>query len=154
MLASDWQNPVDALDVSGDRHISPIDALLVINEINVHGSRALLGSGGEDALLFFDVSGDSFCSPIDVLLVINALNEKRVSPYTLSESSGPGSEQAVRIGLGQDHGSRLYRFAIDACFDRSDTSARRKIVWRYICWIPRLPRERCSTAVGRERPCS
>ena len=31
LLAGDWRNPVDSLDVDNDHQIAPLDALLVIN---------------------------------------------------------------------------------------------------------------------------
>ena len=35
LLAADWQNPIDPLDVDGSNDaISPLDALLVINELS------------------------------------------------------------------------------------------------------------------------
>ncbi|MEZ6120177.1 MAG: tandem-95 repeat protein [Pirellulaceae bacterium] len=73
-----WQNPNDALDVNNDGFISPIDALLVINELNANGSRALdpppIASPPFSPPPFVDVSGDDYLSPIDALLVINHLN--------------------------------------------------------------------------------
>ncbi|MCA9219106.1 MAG: hypothetical protein KDA71_02200, partial [Planctomycetales bacterium] len=41
MLASDFQNPRNRHDVNADRQVSPIDALLVINQLNATGSRPL-----------------------------------------------------------------------------------------------------------------
>ena len=41
LLAVDWRNPVNSLDVSGDGFISPLDALQPINELNDNGSHAL-----------------------------------------------------------------------------------------------------------------
>ncbi len=64
------------LDVSGDGTVSPIDALLVIHQLNSSGS-----TGVPDLLVEYtvpapypDVNSDRFVSPIDALLVINYLN--------------------------------------------------------------------------------
>jgi hypothetical protein len=62
-------------DVNGDGVVSPIDALLVINEL---GSKAnpLRGVDRDyNHSLFADADGDGVISPIDALLVINALND-------------------------------------------------------------------------------
>src|SRR5437762_887334 len=40
-LAAGWHNPFAPLDVNGDSIVSPIDALVVINDLNVAGPRAL-----------------------------------------------------------------------------------------------------------------
>jgi hypothetical protein len=80
-----WQNQADPLDVNVDTFISPIDALVIINELN---DRQFSESNGELPVPptppqlpppFFDVTGDDFVSPIDVLVVINFLNERAAS---------------------------------------------------------------------------
>jgi hypothetical protein len=67
-----WHNETDPFDVDGDAILSPLDALLVINQINATGSRALDGSS--TAPPYIDVNGDGFLSPVDALMVINHLN--------------------------------------------------------------------------------
>ena len=60
-------NTLDALDVSGDRLISPMDVLLVVNELNALQSTST-------GTFFLDTSGDGLLSALDALLVINFLN--------------------------------------------------------------------------------
>jgi hypothetical protein len=72
-LAGGWQNLADPLDVDSDGQVSPLDALLVINQLNAGGSRPLDVSLAPPP--FLDVSGDNYLSPLDALMVINALNE-------------------------------------------------------------------------------
>ncbi len=71
--ASEWQNPTNQYDVNNDQHVSPLDVLIVINDINLNQARNLSGTGFVPPP-FLDVSGDSFVSALDVLLVINHLN--------------------------------------------------------------------------------
>lgn len=109
------QNALNNLDVNGDRFVSPIDALLIINDLNVSGSRGLqspaVPRGPEIA--FIDTSGDGFISPIDALLVINLLNTSGQGegeaestsdhlPITSVDSSEPAQAllQADPAGLG------------------------------------------------------
>lgn len=70
-----WQNPRNRFDVNDDGFVTPIDALLVINQINRLGSQPLPAPAAPDRLPppFVDVSGDDFRTPIDVLLVIDFL---------------------------------------------------------------------------------
>lgn len=75
-----YHNPTLPGDVNGDGEISPIDALILINEINREGGRVLNPptEGGEpDVPGYPDVNGDNRISPIDVLLIINHLNQTR-----------------------------------------------------------------------------
>jgi PKD repeat protein len=73
-----WQNAVAALDVDDDGEIVPLDALLIINYLNEHGSHALpvpiIPPDGPPP--FLDVDGDDWIAPIDALLVINELNRQ------------------------------------------------------------------------------
>jgi hypothetical protein len=67
LLASDWRNPVDALDVNGDLHVTPIDALWAANDLHRNGSRILPVDRGTAAPPFLDVNGDGFAAPSDVI---------------------------------------------------------------------------------------
>jgi hypothetical protein len=71
-----WRNSAVPMDVSGDNIISPIDVLLLINNININGSRVLpLPSNGDSPPPFLDVNGDGSLTAVgDVLPVINFLN--------------------------------------------------------------------------------
>lgn len=76
-----WQNQTNPLDVNNDGQVVPLDALLVVNEINQRGSRELpappLTTPPFSPPPFIDVTGDGFLSPLDALRVINFLNAPR-----------------------------------------------------------------------------
>ncbi len=82
LAAAVWNNVGYPFNVNGDEAgvVSPIDALLVINELNQREiSSAVDGKLPKqvDEVLsgrFFDVSCDNFVSPLDALLVINHIN--------------------------------------------------------------------------------
>jgi hypothetical protein len=61
---------LQAMDVNRDGHVSPLDALLVINQMNLGA-----GEAAASASAHLDVSGDQVVSPLDALLVINYLNQ-------------------------------------------------------------------------------
>lgn len=84
-----WQNPQKPLDVSNDSFVSPIDALLIINDLKFHGIRKLPNPPQAPLLPppYLDVSGDGFVSPADALLIINALNG----------GSGEGEGESVEL---------------------------------------------------------
>ncbi len=78
----------DRVDVNGDGQVTPLDALIVINELN-----ALLGAptGARSALATddlpdavgnrADVNDDGELSPLDALMVINRLNQPSVDLF-------------------------------------------------------------------------
>jgi hypothetical protein len=76
IIANAWQNQSTPQDVNGDGFVSPIDALLIINELNLRGARALEypRPGGASAP-FYDVNGDGQISPVDSAAVISYLND-------------------------------------------------------------------------------
>jgi len=137
VMASGWRNAVDALDVSGDGHLSPVDFLQVVNELHARGSHPLAarrggtgsasgthGASGEWGPPFLDVNGDGHVAPVDALRVLNELLRGGGSPYVLQESRGAVTTRSITIGLGQEAGRRIYRFDMQAVFDTSDPSAR------------------------------
>ncbi len=65
-------NLTEPLDVNDDGHVAPVDALIIINYLNFHGSGRLLGAASYPPYL--DVNMDGMVAPIDSLLVINFLN--------------------------------------------------------------------------------
>src|SRR5687767_5343666 len=74
LMAVDWRNPADSLDVNSDGVIVPQDALIVINRLNEHGA-GLLPATKPQQDNFHDVSGDGVLVPLDALRVVNWLND-------------------------------------------------------------------------------
>lgn len=79
---SSWHQTNRPLDVDASGNISPRDALLVINELNLRrysqpGSSHLIDRRPE-GVAYLDVNGDAFISPIDAMLVINQLNQSAI----------------------------------------------------------------------------
>jgi VCBS repeat-containing protein len=125
VFVSDFWNGARPEDVNADTHISPVDALLVINELNTAGTRTLTGNGGEPppinegegespAPVYYDVNNDGHVSPVDALMVINALNGEGEPPLVklqvyivnvgtqVSELATPPSS-ITSIPKGQDY---------------------------------------------------
>lgn len=101
-LASE-QSPQTSLgdpnDVNNDGSLSPIDLLLLLDDMSRDGSRKLSdapeGEGGERRS-YLDINGDGYFSPIDILQVINALN--REDQAIGDPASAPPAESPVRMG--------------------------------------------------------
>jgi hypothetical protein len=76
---SDYYNQGRPTDVNADGEVAPLDALLIINQLNA-GRAGMLPQGaagaageGSPGRLFVDVNNDGEAAPLDALLVINAL---------------------------------------------------------------------------------
>ncbi|MBT4694706.1 MAG: matrixin family metalloprotease [Planctomycetaceae bacterium] len=69
-----WHNYDLPLDVNGDNAASPIDVLLIIQEINRNGSYELPTPRSELVPPFYDVDRDGWITPSDALQIINYLN--------------------------------------------------------------------------------
>ncbi len=91
-IHSSWQNPTNPLDVNSDGLVTPLDALMVINYINLVGA-GVLPQPNEGALPppFVDVAGSGEVAPLDVLLVINHLNRQEdAEGEEISDSTATG----------------------------------------------------------------
>ena len=102
-----WQNVELPTDVNGDSAISPLDALIVINELNQNGSRELLPAPAPSVIAFIDVNGDGFVSAIDALFVINQLNEAS-SVVGMEPTNQISASQNSGIGEGESPGRNAF----------------------------------------------
>jgi RHS repeat-associated protein len=103
VMNADWQNPRSSVDVNNDGFVSPVDALLVINELSRAGSaNGLVGKplparlGAREFSPYFDTSGDSSITPLDALLVVNHLIRNSKQPSN-SPTSSPAMSAEVRV---------------------------------------------------------
>lgn len=68
-----WTNSTNPMDVDEDNTVSPLDVLVMINDINQRGTRTL-GRLVQRPDGYLDVDRDGSMSPLDILTVINYLN--------------------------------------------------------------------------------
>lgn len=66
------QNPLHGADVDANGRIEPLDVLILINDQNENGSRALTGRASQAP--FLDVDGNNILAPLDILTVVNIIN--------------------------------------------------------------------------------
>ena len=86
---SGFQNALRYFDVNDDTFVSPIDALQVINALDVYQG-PLPGGPYSAPPPYLDAQGDSQLSPIDALVVINFINEYGSSgPYLMAGGDPP-----------------------------------------------------------------
>ena len=89
--------PVSPLDVNGDGSISPLDALLVFNELNNMGGHPMSApmTGPEGQIWMLDTSGDEYLSALDALLIFNHLNAAQDAQNAQPEgdsAAAPGAD--------------------------------------------------------------
>ena len=122
----EWTNVQNPLDVDGDGFVSPVDALILINRLNLLTS-ADLPQLPATPPPYFDVNNDGFVTPADSLNVINFLNrfgsgEAAAAPIAAGYSWPPrlvGRHGKRRLaGDRKRHAPRfleLVRLALAAC---------------------------------------
>ncbi|MCL1592754.1 MAG: Ig-like domain-containing protein, partial [Actinomycetia bacterium] len=103
-------NPVEACDVNNDRLVTPLDAILVISDLNRQGARRLDSAASQLGALpmYLDASGDNIVSAVDALLVINFLNAVAAELADFPGAEGELSH-LYQGGLSSSEIDRVYR---------------------------------------------
>ena len=84
------------LDVNHDFAVSPLDALLVINALEISGTEPVSEPATET--YYLDVNADSYVSPLDALMVINRLDDMiRTAANTEETVRAPKAALADRV---------------------------------------------------------
>jgi ELWxxDGT repeat protein len=96
--ARPWHNAINRLDVNGDTHIFPNDALLVINFINAFGTPKVPADAGPDPP-YRDVSGDGWIAPNDALAVINHIIAFGSGEGEASDPAAPTAPPSISSDL-------------------------------------------------------
>jgi len=116
-----WHNYSSIHDVNADGHISPKDAIYVINQINQGESEALAWPrpNGKE-VPYYDVNRDGISSPIDALTVINELNSMSQSDegegeYYLPNSFAQGGQVVTSAVIDSDVDASVAD-SVDAAF--------------------------------------
>jgi hypothetical protein len=116
-IGGHWRNPSDPYDVNDDGLITPLDALVTINEINRNEIRELPvpDPTSQQPPPYFDVSGDDWLTAHDVLLVINYLNRHGSGPIPAGSGAAALAATAGTLDSGPAEGESPPALAI---FDR------------------------------------
>lgn len=94
----------EAFDLSGDQHVSPIDALMVIDAINDHPNAALVDLPAlRQAIPKIDTNGDGELSPADALQIINYLNDSVPDGADDAASAEGEAAPSSSTGLADDY---------------------------------------------------
>jgi hypothetical protein len=97
-----WQNQANHTDVNRSTAVTPLDALLVINEVQLRGTHGFAAKPSATSPLY-DVSGDGQVSTLDALQVINQLIGQLAAAPAASPASAlavPEPSTGVLIALG------------------------------------------------------
>jgi hypothetical protein len=93
-----WQNQRNYFDVNGSGFVTPLDYLVIFNELNRAQQHDLVGSPATTRQ-YYDVSGDNFVSQLDALRIINALTADTANPSS-AFASDPNVVLAPEPGTG------------------------------------------------------
>ncbi|WP_182865076.1 FG-GAP-like repeat-containing protein [Rhodopirellula sp. JC639] len=103
LAAAVWHNVLSSLDVNNSGAVSPLDALVVLNEI-ARGTYVDANTGELDSEVpddvtppFIDVNCDSLATPRDALFVLNNLAGSFFEPQFALTTSGAISDQSGRV---------------------------------------------------------
>lgn len=98
------QNPANRFDVDNSGTILPLDALLIVNDLNKFGARTLPENLPAPGAYFLDPSGDGAISPADALAIVDALAASFSSSSFASQDfeSHPVSATAPASGFPGD----------------------------------------------------
>ena len=72
-----FHNPINRMDVTADKVVTPRDALMILEDMNLHGARVvgLQPETVEFESPYVDVTGDNFVSPRDALVLLDYLGK-------------------------------------------------------------------------------
>jgi len=111
-MAASWQNVANPLDVNNDENVTPLDALLIANQLIERGSHGLDPSGDANRpRLSVDVDGDGALTGQDFQAVVADLNARARQAGGARDDA---MDSAIEVSTGR-HGT-MVRFADDLMF--------------------------------------
>lgn len=95
------RNANNPFDVNADGKLTPVDALLVVNSLNILGARSVADAPVPNAsnLAFMDVNGDNVVNSLDALLVIARMNASSATAQGEGEPVVATSTSPATISL-------------------------------------------------------
>ena len=107
-VASPWHNSLNALDVNHDAMVSPLDALMIVNDLLAHGAHVVPAqsvsplaatSASSANVPSLDVNGDNLVSPLDLVNVVNALaTTPQIDIHTFATDLAGNPISTVAVG--------------------------------------------------------
>jgi hypothetical protein len=116
LSASPWQNQSNPYDVTNTGQVTPLDVLVILNDLNKNGAHSLMSatpSVAASALtqttttsttsnLFEDVNGDGMVTPLDALMVLDHLNSTSTDLMNITlETTDLSGNPITTIQAGQ-----------------------------------------------------
>jgi hypothetical protein len=102
LVAGYVQNVIQPMDVNNDSLVTPMDALVCINELN----DAIIDPASKQKL-FMDVTGDGLLSTVDIVRIINRLNTRETATADGWQSYDGGGNNVLNADWGQSQAPML-----------------------------------------------
>ena len=98
---TEWQSPVEKLDVDNNGFVAARDALLVINHTQDYPGGVLPPLNGAEPEFYYDTSGDGILAARDAILVINHLIRVNLSnsPSLIAPTPGDADTGLETVGV-------------------------------------------------------
>lgn len=115
-----WQNPNYPTDVNDDGYLTSLDALIIINFLNLYGPRTLTSADLPPSVIkYLDVDGNGVVSSLDAVRVINDLNKGGNRPrhydQATADIAAPNGIEVLNASQAGDT-SRVNSLMNDAAF--------------------------------------
>ncbi|MCM2374065.1 dockerin type I domain-containing protein [Aporhodopirellula aestuarii] len=141
-------NTLDPFDVSEDGTVTAVDALQIINDLNLNGSRTLTWNEATGNKI--DVTNDGVITALDALRVINHLNERsnlsaNSEPATASRDTSIVSHQAAALMPQQVQSTRVSDASVAT---ETEVAGIDEVLAEPIKWISRPESEPFDTSTG------
>ena len=91
-----YHNDENPYDVNRDDNVTSLDALIIINYLNVHGIGPV-GHGNPD--FGYDVNGDGFVTALDALLILNEIRRNQIIGAVGGEQISPLNSRELQVDL-------------------------------------------------------
>jgi hypothetical protein len=93
VVPSFFQNPSLAFDVNDDSFVTPLDALLILNDLSRNGARPTDKRDGMSKP-YIDVDGNRQVAPLDSLLVLNYIGNKK---FNSESNDSEGEDYEIKL---------------------------------------------------------
>ena len=92
-----WHNHDAPMDVDDDEFVSPLDILIMIDQINLYGARQTVNVGEH----YCDADNDGVITPLDILDVIDWINLQESNESKPSGESEPSIDDLMAYSVDE-----------------------------------------------------
>jgi len=108
-MAASWQNAANPMDVNDDGNVTPLDSLLIANQLIQNGAHSLDPSADADLpMMYVDVDGDGALTEQDFDALVTYLDNEMQSSDAMGYVMGEGEGSSSGSGSGSNSPPEAY----------------------------------------------